>query len=372
MNQWLRSISGPTKYQTNYMSQKTIILVFILMIILCIGMWRFAVLWQVEQNQVTKTVVDQQATTTQLADLPEGVRYTESYTLPVANSAPTEMVRHTVPLPDIRQGCFRQDCIPSIEDPIYVPAADLADALATSSLGIVLWDANRFYPFPMLETHELVNDTLPDGSAVLISYCPLCGTGIVFNRNIDGAVEEFGVSGMLWQSNLLMYNRAQDIRNRNLWSQVLGQAVVGDRAGEMLEVVPSDIITFGDWLVASPAGKTLTTGDPEDPYDGNYYSVASNLAPNFDAGISLIAPESYVHGLVINGQAKAYLSKELFDGMTDIVAGERIFVEIDNNKVTFIQTNAEGGKAPTELPDVEGFWFSWQSAHPDTLLWIGE
>jgi hypothetical protein len=355
------------------MSQKTIVLIIVLMVVLCLGMWRFAVLWQGDQNLVDDSAVDQQAVQTVAPpDLPEGVLYTESFVLPVTNSAPTQMVRHKIPLQDIRRGCFRQDCIPSIEDPTYVPAIDLADTLATSSLGIVLWDADRFYPFPMLETHELVNDTLPDGSAVLVSYCPLCGTGIVFNRNRNGVIEEFGVSGMLWQSNLLMYNRTEDIRDRNLWSQVLGQAVVGDRAGEMLAVLPSDIIRFGDWLAASPNGETLISGTPQDPYAGNYYDVASSFGPDFEAATSPIDPESYVHGLVVNGQPKAYLTQELFDGMTDIVAGERIFVAEQDGKITFIQPNAEGGQAPTELPDIEGFWFSWQSAHPNTLLWIGE
>jgi hypothetical protein len=224
----------------------------------------------------------------------------------------------------------------------------------------------------MLETHELVNETLPDGSSVLISYCPLCGTGIVFNRTINGRVEEFGVSGMLWQSNLLMYNRAQDLQDRNLWSQVLGQAVVGDRAGEMLEVLPSDIITFADWLLALPEGETLVTGDPQDPYRGEYYDVAANFEPDFDSDASPLEPEAYVHGLIVNGQPKAYLSDALFDGMTDIVAGERIFVQIQDSKVTFIQANAESGQAPTQLTDVEGFWFSWQAAHPSTLLYNGQ
>lgn len=354
------------------MSQKTILFIVALMLFLCIGMWRYAVLWQAEQQLSVDTVTEQELTQNPPINLPEGVLLTESFVLPVPNSAPTQMVQHTVALEDIKRGCFRQDCIPSVENPTFVPASQLLDVLAASLLGIVLWDAGRFYPFPMLETHELVNETLPDGSAVLISYCPLCGTGIVFNRNINGRVEEFGVSGMLWQSNLLMYNRAQDLQDRNLWSQVLGQAVVGDRAGEPLEVVPSDIVTFADWLATSPEGETLVTGDPQDPYSGQYFNVAANFGPDYDASASPLGPEAYVHGLVVNGQAKAYLSEALFDGMTDIIDGERILIEVEGSKVTFIQPNAEAGQAPTVLPDVEGFWFSWQSAHPDTLLFTGE
>jgi len=355
------------------MSRKTIVLTSIIILLLCGGMWRFAVLWQAEQITTPVISLDPVALTPVApVQLPNGVELTESYILPVSNSAPIEMVQHIIPLEDIRRGCARQDCIPAINDPQFMPASDLIDVLASSSLGIVLWEADRFYPFPMLETHELVNETLLNGATVLISYCPLCGTGIVFDRNINGQVEEFGVSGMLWQSNLLMYNRALTLTDRNLWSQILGQAVVGNRAGEMLEVIPSDIITFADWLDASPAGATLISGTPRDPYDGNYFDVASAFKPNYDVTTSPIDPETYVHGLLVNGQAKAYVSSLLYDGMTDIVGGERVYVTVSENQIRFMQSNAERGLAPTQIPDVEGFWFSWQAAHPDTLLYTGE
>lgn len=361
------------------MNQKTTALTFAIILFLICGMCVYAYLVlqsdptatkTSSQNEQSESATDQLSF--DLASLPPGISYTEAYELPVPGSVATQNLLHTINLDDVRRGCFRLDCIPSIEDPQFVPASELSDVLAPDSLGLVLWDAGRFYPFPMLETHELVNETLPDGTPVLISYCPLCGTGIVFKRELDGAPVEFGVSGMLWQSNLLMYNRASDVSEQNLWSQVLGQAVIGERAGEPLEVLPSDIITFADWLEVRPDGETLVSGPPRDPYNGNYYEVAQNFAPDFDFTQSPLEPETYVHGIVVNDVAKAYVSEALFDGMTDVVGGERVFVSVTDGQISFTTSNAERAAAPSIVPDKEGFWFSWKAAYPDTLLWTGE
>ncbi len=318
----------------------------------------------------TPNAETQQALSTADSKDSDGVMLTEKFNLPVLGSAPSKLVKHSIPLSEIRPGCTRQDCIPSIDNPRFVETDTLTNILDAESLGIILHDAQRFYPFPMLETHEIVNDVLPNGQSVAVTYCPLCGTGIVFDRRLDdGTVVEFGVSGMLWQSNLLMYDRAAKVDDRNLWSQVLGKAVVGNRTGEELRVIPSDIITFAQWLEQNPKGMTLNSGTPRDPYNGDYYGTAQYFEPDFDATTSSLAPMTRVHGVIINGQPKAYVSDQLFDGMTDIVAGERLFVERSATEIRFLFSNAENGVAPTIIEDVEGFWFSWSAAHPDTELW---
>ena len=300
----------------------------------------------------------------------EETGFVKNYVLPLPGSAPAKNIKHTIPLEEIKRGCGRQDCIPSVDEPNFVAAASLQNILSTSSLGIVIHEAGRFYPFPMLETREIVNDILPDGRAVAVTYCPLCGTGIVFDRKIRGEVFEFGVSGMLWQSNLLMYNRSSRIEDRNLWSQVLGQAVVGDMAGVKLSVIPSAVITFGQWLDMNPKGMTLSTGGPQNPYGGDYYKTAKLFQPNFTITESSIEPMTRVHGVIVDCKAKAYVSENLFNDMTDLFNGERIFVTKDETRTTFFLSNAELGLAPTVLSDIEGFWFSWKAAHPETELWI--
>lgn len=171
----------------------------------------------------------------------------------------------------------------------------------------------------MLVTRELVNDVVA-GDALLVSYCPLCGTGIVFDRTVSGTVYEFGVSGMLWQSNLLIYNRVEDIEERSLWSQVLGEAVVGSRTGTVLLKVPSDIMKFG--------------------------------------------ADAYVYGIEVKGIFKAYPRDLLQEGENyDMISGTEITINNIKGKVLF--TNAQG----VVIEDVEGFWFSWVAAHPETQVW---
>jgi len=168
----------------------------------------------------------------------------------------------------------------------------------TVGIGLIYRGEKRFYPFNMLVTREIVNDIVA-GDPLLVTYCPLCGTGIVFERSIDGAEYEFGVSGMLWQSNLLMYNRADSIEDQSLWSQVLGEAVVGKHTGTRLNIIPSNIVRFAEWSREHPDAFVLNTGKIGDPYNGEYYRVARAFAPNFDEASSPIDPSAYVYGIEI-------------------------------------------------------------------------
>ena len=294
-----------------------------------------------------------------------GIKTADKLTLPLAGSAPETNTKHTIPIDEIRRGCFKQDCIPSVDRTDFVLPADLDGILDPDSLGIALSykGENRFYPFPMLETHELVNDTVA-GDPVLISYCPLCGTGIVFSRVVDGETAEFGVSGMLWQSNLLMYNRAEKLQDRNLWSQVLGQAVVGNRAGEKLSLIPSDIVKFSVWKDSHPQDLVLTTGTPRDPYNGEYYAVAQSFSPDFNPKAANLPPDTYVYGIVVESQPAAVTKDSLKPGdNVYLISGKKInFILKDSGTVLIVDEEGE------LIDDVEGFWFSWQSAHPDTIL----
>ena len=286
--------------------------------------------------------------------------------LPLPGSVSTSDVLHSIPLEDIRRGCFQQDCIPSIEDPQFVSVEAAGAVLSDESLGIALSFAGteRFYPFPMLETRELVNDVI-DGEPILISYCPLCGTGIVFNRRVGAEVLEFGVSGMLWQSNLLMYNRAENLADRNLWSQVLGEAVVGDKTGTKLSIIPSDIQSFAVWReLHGEVGQVLDSGRVADPYAGEYFAVAQNFNPNFDVSNSPLAPMTYVYGIELDRVTKAYPHDVLPLGVTrDVVADKEIIITRTATAVTFATADGE------LIPDIEGFWFSWIAAHPASELW---
>jgi hypothetical protein len=157
----------------------------------------------------------------------------------------TDGVKHSISLDEILSGGPGKDGIPAINDPKFISVNE-ATFLNDSDpgLGLNVNEESRFYPYRILVWHEIVNDTIA-GEPVLVTYCPLCATGIVFERRVNGEIQEFGVSGRLWQSNLLMYNRAGSEENESLWSQVLGEAVLGVNTGEKLAIVRSDVVRFG-------------------------------------------------------------------------------------------------------------------------------
>ena len=113
---------------------------------------------------------------------------------------------------------------------------------------------SRFYPYSIIVWHEIVNDTF-DGIPIAVTFCPLCETGIVFNRRIGESVVTFGVSGLLYESNLLMY----DIETESLWSQTLGKAVVGTYTNTQLVRLPIQVITFKEVKEKYPTAHVLST-----------------------------------------------------------------------------------------------------------------
>lgn len=278
----------------------------------------------------------------------------------------TDGVKHSIPLNEILSGGPAKDGIPSIDDPQFTNAAnaDLGDDAI--GLGIEVNGDARFYPYEILVWHEIVNDTV-GGEAILVTYCPLCATGIVFDRRVNDEVQEFGVSGRLWQSNLLMYNRAKNEDDESLWSQVLGEAVLGVNTGEKLGIVRSSTVRFGDWKREHPDTRVLTrdTGHVRaygvDPY-GDYYT---NGTVSFGATFNddRLHPKAYVLGVEINGNFKAYDIDALKVGETiDTFEGETI--TITKSSIDAVTMEVDGN----DLPYVGGFWFSWLAVHPNTEL----
>ena len=280
----------------------------------------------------------------------------------------TDGTSHSIPLDEILSGGPGKDGIPSIDDPKFISADDV-DFLSTEDigLGLTIDRESRFYPYKILVWHEIVNDTVAD-QPVLVTYCPLCATGIVFERRVDGEVQEFGVSGRLWQSNLLMYNRTDREENESLWSQVLSEAVVGPNTGERLPVVRSNIVQFGDWVDRNPDTVVLSrdTGTSRDygrdPYGGYYTSDSVSFGAEFTD--DRLRPKDLVHGIEIDGDFKAYHDDALEEGITtDEFADAEITIrKSDIGEVSF-QSDSES------LSSIPGFWFSWVAVHPDTELY---
>ena len=162
------------------------------------------------------------------------------------------------------------DRIPAIDEPKFAPAREI-DFLADNEpvLSVRLGDEARAYPVQIMIWHELVNDTV-DGSPVAVSYCPLCNSALAFGRQLGDRVLDFGTSGLLHNSALVMYDR----QTESLWDHFTGQAIIGELTGEQLEVFPMQTVAWGTWRDANADALVLTrdTGHSRDygrnPYPG--------------------------------------------------------------------------------------------------------
>lgn len=289
----------------------------------------------------------------------------------------TNGVKHSVPIHEIVAGGPARDGIPSIDAPTFVSIEKAEEFLDDNEPGIAvaLDGINRFYPFQILVWHEIVNDTFND-RRVLVTYCPLCRSGIVFDPVVFTERVEFGTSGRLWNSNLVMYDR----KTESLWPQVLGEAVVGEATGQTLPVLPSDQVRFGAWKRAYPDGEVLSrrTGVDRqygyDPYGEDYYNNPGIFFPvNYED--NRLAQKELVFGIVVDGAAKAYSIDAIpRTGEVEDTFGDKTFVlryddELNSVRIYERIASEEGERRERVNPFIT-FWFAWVAAHPDTDLYF--
>jgi hypothetical protein len=173
--------------------------------------------------------------------------------------AETDFSRHSVPFSEILSGGPPKDGIPSIDEPRFRPAGEIDDIADNEP--VIRLEVNgglRAYPLRVLTWHEIANDVV-GGVPVAVTYCPLCNAALVFRRVVAGEPTTFGTTGMLRHSDLVMYDR----KTESWWQQFTGEAIVGERTGEELEMVPSRIVSFGDFRDEAPDGKVLVPEDPD-------------------------------------------------------------------------------------------------------------
>lgn len=172
----------------------------------------------------------------------------------VATDAPPEL-QCTIPSEAIFSGGVDRDGIPALTTPEVVPASEgtfIGDAARV--LGVEVDGEARAYPFVVMWWHEIVNDTL-GGTSILVSYCPLTGSGIAFDPSVDGSARTFGVSGLLFENNLIMFDRESE----SLWNQMSLGAQCGLEAGKELARLPIVETTWGEWKARFPNSTVVTT-----------------------------------------------------------------------------------------------------------------
>jgi hypothetical protein len=277
-----------------------------------------------------------------------------------------------IPKSQIKRGGPPRDGIPALTRPSMRIASEVkylraADRVLALSLG----GESRAYPIRILNWHEIVNDTV-GGRDVVISYCPLCGTGMVFDAQVNGRTLEFGVSGLLYNSDMLLYDR----QTSSLWSQIQAQAISGPLKGSKLSLIAADYTSWQDWSKKHPDGLVLdkNTGHARDysrdPYAG-YENVATLYfdVQNRDQRFHEKEP---VVGLIIDGKAKVWPLGELKKvrdwPLKDSLGGTRLRISYQHQDKSVTIVDAKG----VRLPAVPAYWFAWIAFYPDTEVFVFE
>ncbi len=224
----------------------------------------------------------------------------------------TNWDRSTIDIGEIFSGGVQRDQIPPIDKPTFETVAQACEWLTGNQPGalVIVDDEARFYPLSILTRHEIVNDRIGD-VPVAVTFCPLCNTALAFDRRVDNEVRRFGVSGLLRNSDMVMW----DDTTESVWQQITGESIAGDSAGTKLDIISTSIVSFEQFSASFPEGRSLSrdTGFGI-PYGSNpYVGYSSSDRPFlFDGEIDDRLPAlERVVGVTVQGSDVAYPFSEL-------------------------------------------------------------
>ncbi|WP_428622492.1 DUF3179 domain-containing protein [Sedimenticola sp.] len=273
-----------------------------------------------------------------------------------------------IPLDEIHSGGPAKDGIPAIDQPRFL-TAQAAGHLKPASriLGLHWHGVTKAYPIAIMNWHEIVNDRFGD-EPVIITYCPLCGSGVAFSAQIAGETLQFGVSGLLYNSDVLLYDR----KTQSLWSQLLARAVTGKMKGTRLKILPLVVTNWAQWRQQYPDTQVLSreTGFlrdyDRDPYTG--YESSTGIYFPVKQRDSRYHPKEQIYGLTVAGQHKAYpvaeLSRRAGEEIKDQFAGRSFTIRYQRASQSARFYDQQG----KEVPVIRAYWFAWYAFHPDTAV----
>lgn len=338
----------------------------------------------------------------------------------------TDFSRHSVSLSEFQAGGPPRDGIPPVDAPRYVSLTEADTWLEAREpvIAVALAGTARAYPLQIMIWHEIVNDELA-GRPLLVTFCPLCNTAIAFDRRLapDGPVYDFGTTGNLRLSDLVMWDR----QTESWWQQLTGEAIVGELTGARLTPLPAQIIGWDAFKRAYPEADVLSRETGVDrPYGENPYPGYDDIdsSPFLFTGESdgRLAPMERVVGVERAGATVAYsfaalaetgVINDRLDGLdvaifyapgarsaldAATIAGSRdvgqagVFSRVvDGRTLTFrpagngrftdeetgtiwditgqSQEGPLAGRRLEPLPHTVVFWFAWAAAYPKTRLW---
>ena len=326
---------------------------------------------------------------------------------------------------DIVSGGPPPDGIPPIDAPVFASIGDVS-FIDDDNEGVVVVEINgevKAYPIRILIWHEIVNDEI-GGVPVTVTYCPLCNSALVFERQFGERLLDFGTSGELYQSALVMYDR----QTESLWAHFTGEGLVGHYAGAQLQLVPAQTLGWGSFVEAFPTAQVLTqdTGVDrrygENPYVGYDNASSDPIGAFISQPIDsrLLALDRVV-GVIDDSETYAVLLEDLAaDGAVEINEGSRPLVVMhtpglnssledgaiaggrdvgqtgvyvaraeDRSPLTFTKNGDSfldtetgstwnilgmatdgplAGEVLQAVPHLDTFWFSWSTYQPDHIL----
>lgn len=374
--------------------------------------------------EFTETVTPTTPKSTPEQPSPPTILPAESPPRGAASEFSTDFSKHIISYSEILSGGPPKDGIPAIDEPVFVDVAE-ADSWLEPVEPVILVEVGneaRAYPLQILIWHEIVNDTVGD-LPLAVTFCPLCNTAIAFVRTFDGQLLDFGTTGRLRYSNLIMYDR----QTETWWQQANGEAIAGEYAGSQLEFYPALIISWQEFMTAHPNGLVLSreTGFSraygQNPYTG--YDDVSNppFLYNGPQTPGVLPPVARVLTVDMIGEAVAYSYEILEDVqvVNDTVGGQPIGIfwaagtasaldtgsiasgrdvgsaaayfsvlnglelrfEFVDGRIIDQQTGSEWnvlgqaiagklvGKQLIPIVAVNHFWFSWAAFKPDTRIY---
>ena len=274
-----------------------------------------------------------------------------------------------IPLDEIHSGGPPRDGIPSIDEPRFAQTDEMQSVDgAAPVLGLFHNGVAKAYPIAIMNWHEIVND-LFGGDPVVVTYCPLCGSGVAFSASIDGRDVTFGVSGLLYNSDVLLFDRETE----SLWSQIHSKAVTGKMTGTGLGMLPLIATDWKTWRKEYPTTLLLSrdTGVERDydrdPYAG--YESSEGVWFPVNKKDPRYHPKERVLGIEVNGALKAYPFAELSKTSGDVrdeFNGRTLRILYDEKSGTGRAFGPDG----KDHPVIRSFWFAWYAFHPATEVYI--
>jgi hypothetical protein len=336
----------------------------------------------------------------------------------------TDFRKHCVHYDEILSGGPPKDGILALSNPTFVSVSEANNWLKPTEPIIFFQVGNdvRAYPIQILIWHEIVNDTV-GGLPVAVTFCPLCNTASAFERTVGGRVLDFGTTGRLRFSNLLMY----DHQTESWWQQITGQAIIGQLTGATLVSRPASRVAWAAFRAAYPSGRVLSRDTGYDrPYGQNPYPGYDNVnqSPFLYSGPPIpgrLRPMARILIVVLNGAAVVYPFDVLKQvsvvndtvGKTDVVvlwtpgtaspldsttvasgrdigsatvylrtlSGQHLTFTLDGTTFMDKETGSTWdilgratsgpltGKVLTPVVATNSFWFAWAVYHPDTRVY---